>query len=292
CELFTIGIGYYTEKDVKEAARAFTGWRTNIPGEFQLVTAWHDYDSKTFMGRTGNFNGEDIIDIIFENPQTARRIATKIYQYFVNYKVNEAHVNYLGNLFYNSNYDIKTLMRGIFESDWFYDPKIVGNRIKSPLELLAGMTRQSNLQFRFPLQVAYLQKILGQFPFEPPNVAGWPDGKSWINNQTLMLRLNIPLAIDKRTAIQTQSQPSLKDPGKTRVVKRRVNGEMKLDTIFPLFSATPENELYDALCEYLLAKAPSLPKSKLEFGLDPSDRQAYIKNMIVRIQSIPEYQVC
>lgn len=292
CELFTIGIGHYTENDIKEAARAFTGWRTTVGGQFQLVKAWHDYDQKTFMGQSGKFNGEDIIEIIFENPQTARHITTKIYKYFVNYEVNTAHIDYLSNLFYHSDYDIKTLMRGIFESDWFYDSKIVANRIKSPIELLAGMTRQSNLQFKFARQVAYLQKALGQLLFNPPNVAGWPDGKTWIDNQTLLLRLNIPMAIAAKTEIEYKERPSLKDPEETRIVKRMINGKMVLDEVFTLFSKTPENDLYDALCEYLLAVPPSIPKSKIEYGLNPANRQSYIRTMIVRIQSMPEYQVC
>ena len=119
-ELFTIGRGNYTEQDIKEAARAFTGWSSNLRGEFKFRKRHHDYGRKTFMGKTGNFGGEDIIDILLERQETAQFITRKFYRYFVNEKVEERRVQALAAKFYRSNYDIAALMREIFASDWFY----------------------------------------------------------------------------------------------------------------------------------------------------------------------------
>src|SRR5262249_34193319 len=140
-ELFTMGRGNYTEQDIKEAARAFTGWGANAGGEFVFRKFQHDTGEKTVLGKSGNFDGDNIIDILIENKQTARFITRKIYRYFVNDEVNEAIVDKLANKFYQSNYDISELMKEIFSSDWFYDPKNIGSRIKSPVELIVGIRR-------------------------------------------------------------------------------------------------------------------------------------------------------
>ncbi len=120
-ELFTIGRGNYTETDVKQAARAFTGWFSNKQGEFYFKENRHDFGQKTFMGKTGNFDGTDIIDIILERKETAIFIVSKLYRYFVSEQVNPEHIEKLASLFYDSDYDIKKLMYAIFSSDWFYD---------------------------------------------------------------------------------------------------------------------------------------------------------------------------
>ena len=147
-ELFTIGRGNYTEQDIKEAARAFTGWSSNLAGAYVFRPGQHDFGTKTFFGKTGRFNGEDIIDLILERRETAHFIATKVFRYFVHEQVNEARVQELADTFYEANYDISTLMRSLFESEWFYDTAYIGAKIKSPTELMAGMIRALNVQFK------------------------------------------------------------------------------------------------------------------------------------------------
>jgi uncharacterized protein (DUF1800 family) len=112
-ELFTIGRGFYTENDVKEAARAFTGWSSNLSGEYVFRERQHDFGEKRFMNKRGNFDGTDIIDILLERRETAHFITKKIYQYFVNEKVNERRLEQLAAGFYDKNYDIKWLMQTI-----------------------------------------------------------------------------------------------------------------------------------------------------------------------------------
>lgn len=191
-ELFTMGIGNYTEKDIREAARAFTGWGFDKEANFIERTKQHDEDTKTFLGKTGNFTGDDVLNIILEQKTTAKFITAKIYKFFVNEKPDETIINELSDSFYHSNYDLKKLMREIFESDWFYDKKNIGNRIKSPTELMVGMMRLLPMTIQNPENLIVYQKLLGQMLLYPPNVAGWPSGKSWIDSSSLMLRLQIP----------------------------------------------------------------------------------------------------
>lgn len=194
-ELFTMGRGNYTEKDVKEAARAFTGWGFDEVGQFQFRKNQHDDNEKTLLGNTGNFDGDDVIKILLEQKQTAKFITGKIYRYFVNDDVDEDKVNRLADRFHQSNYDLRTLMQEIFLSDWFYDPRNIGNRIKSPVELLVGLRKSIPMQFEQEEAMLVFQRVMGQVLFYPPNVAGWPGGRSWIDSSSLMFRMRVPQII-------------------------------------------------------------------------------------------------
>ncbi|MBP9881459.1 MAG: DUF1800 domain-containing protein, partial [Chitinophagales bacterium] len=195
-ELFTLGEGnLYTEKDIKEAARAFTGWTVNKRGKFEFVEKEHDDGEKEFMGMKGNFNGQDIINILLSKKQTARYVTYKIYKEFVNDDVDETIVAQLTDQFFESGYDIGKLMKTIFTADWFYDEKNVGTHIASPVELLTRYKRLLNIGFKDDKAQLVVQKVLGQVLFFPPNVAGWPGGKNWVDSSTLTLRMNIPTRI-------------------------------------------------------------------------------------------------
>jgi len=190
-ELFTLGEGNYTEQDIKEIARAFTGWKVNRNGNFEFVEKEHDNGDKTIFGNTANFNGDEVIDLILENPKTAQFITRKLYRYFVNDSVDEQKVNELGQIFYESDYDISTVLRAIFESDWFYADDNIGSKICSPIELMVRLKRLFKLEMKDEEVWLKVQNVLGQMLFNPPNVAGWQGGKSWIDSSSLMLRLNM-----------------------------------------------------------------------------------------------------
>ncbi|RYZ48633.1 MAG: DUF1800 domain-containing protein, partial [Chitinophagaceae bacterium] len=132
-ELFTLGRGHYTENDVKEAARAFTGWSANLKGEFVFRRFQHDAGAKTVLKRSGNLTGEEVLDLLLDQGQTARFITEKIYRFFVNESVDPAKVDALAVRFYQSDYNIGQLLQDIFTADWFYDEKNIGKRIKSPV---------------------------------------------------------------------------------------------------------------------------------------------------------------
>jgi uncharacterized protein (DUF1800 family) len=191
-ELFTMGRGNYSENDIKEAARSFTGWSANIKGDFQFRKFQHDEESKTVLGKTGNFSGEEVLDILLDRKETAKYISQKIYRFFVNEQTDTNKIEWLAERFYKSNYSIGRLMEDIFTSDWFYEEKNMGVKIKSPIELLAGMQRMLPMQADNEESLLLIQRILGQLLFYPPNVAGWPGGKAWIDSSSLMMRMRIP----------------------------------------------------------------------------------------------------
>lgn len=147
-ELFTMGRGHYTEHDIREGARAFTGWSFDKDGHFVFRKNQHDEGTKTFLGETGNFDGDDILKIILKQNATARFITAKIYRFFVNEKPDPSIIDMLSEKFYASGYDISELLNEIFSSDWFYDPKNIGAKIKSPIELIVGIQRFCLLPWR------------------------------------------------------------------------------------------------------------------------------------------------
>lgn len=204
-ELFSMGIGSYNEMDIKEAARAFTGWGIGNDGRFLFKSNIHDNGNKTFLGQSGNFDGDDIVDIILEQPQTANFIVTKIYRYFVNDKVNIDHIEFLSNSFYK-DYDIKKLMETIFTSTWFFDNRNIGNKIKSPTELIVGLQRLSPKSTIPNKLQSNIQRLLGQTLFSPPSIAGWPTGKTWIDSSTLMFRLQLQDIVAGRTSISIKTK--------------------------------------------------------------------------------------
>lgn len=208
-ELFTLGVGNYTEQDIKEASRAFTGWTYQKGGKFIARARLHDKGKKLFLGRAGKWNGDDILDIILETKQTAYFICGKIYKFFVNEEIDEDIVATLAEEFYTSKYDIGKLMWSIFTSDWFYEVKNRNNKIKSPVEYLAGLSQTLEIKYKKSNYILFLQSALGQRLFHPPNVSGWTTGYSWVDSARLSLRIRLPEII-----LSTKSMEfDLKDNG-------------------------------------------------------------------------------
>ncbi|THV61934.1 DUF1800 domain-containing protein [Chryseobacterium candidae] len=285
-ELFTMGRGNYTEKDVREGARAFTGWSYDKEGNFKERKNLHDEGSKTFLGKTGNFDGSDVLNIILEQKATAQFITTKIYKFFVNEKADQDIINKLSNNFYNSGYDIKKLMTEIFSSTWFYDQKNMGNRIKSPVELMAGIMRILPMQIQNPENLIVYQKLLGQMLLYPPNVAGWPNGRSWIDSSTLMLRLQIPqiwsgLRPLEYSPRQDDDIDMGMKPRETALNKSFKNPNITIDW------GRIEKIFAHKNCEdYLLQSTKSLDMSSVKNFSDKS-----IKMNVINLMSTPEYQL-
>jgi uncharacterized protein (DUF1800 family) len=190
-ELFTMGVGHYTERDVREAARAFTGW-TNDALAFRFDAAQHDFGDKTFLGRTGALDGEDIIDTILAQPVTAEFVAAKLYRFFVREEVSAAVAADLGRTFRDSSHQIKPLLKRIFLSRDFYSPPAVATQIKTPVHLVVSTYRKLGLR-EVPTipDFGRMTSALGQSLFNPPNVAGWAGGRTWITPSTLLQRGNL-----------------------------------------------------------------------------------------------------
>lgn len=199
-ELFTIGVDNYTQTDVEEAARAFTGYGTNgVTTNYNYDQGtgfgnyWlqhHDFAQKTFLGQTGEFNGDDIIDIILQQDQTANFICEKIYKWFVYEVPDDTIVNEMATIFRNNNYEILPVMEYLFSSDHFYDENFRGSIIRNPLTVTQGVFRQLDIgEENIPINYLIdLQYFMGMIPNMPPNVNGWTGYRSWLNSITLPIR--------------------------------------------------------------------------------------------------------
>jgi len=189
-ELFTMGVGNYSETDIREAARAFTGWNY-VDLEFVINEALHDDDEKQFLGHTGNFDGIEVIDIIMDQQVTAEYIAGKIYRFFVRGDLNPETQVELGNIFREANYEVAVLLENLFLSKDFYSAASVGTHIKSPVELAISTYIKLGLDDA-PGVPDFNQATgaLGQTLFRPPTVAGWAGGRSWVTPGLLLERGN------------------------------------------------------------------------------------------------------
>lgn len=190
-ELFTLGKGNYTEQDIKESARAFTGWTCTYK-DFTYDPRRHDFGQKTFMGRTGDFEGWQIIDIIFEQPAVASFISRKLWAFFAQEDPAPEIVDALAKVFRENNYEIKPLLKAMFRADAFYAPQVMGSQIKSPAQFLLQLCDDLGVETLPRRALAQGCRQLGQDLFYPPNVKGWDGNRAWINANTLLLRYNAP----------------------------------------------------------------------------------------------------
>jgi len=300
-ELFTMSRGNYTENDVKEAARAFTGWGFNAKGEFMFRKNQHDTGSKTFLGKTGNFDGDDILNMLLEDKQTANYISKKIYRYFVNEDVDEKNQQWLSSRFYINNYDISKLLEDIYSSDWFYEEKNIGNKIKSPVELLAGIRRLLPMQMENDQSQLLFQRGLGQVLFYPPNVAGWPGGKSWIDSSSLMLRLRIPqiLTANEVMDIMPKADDDVMMGQMMEAAAKKLRDTVKGGTasiewiaVNKIFEKTSREKLLENIADTVLQTKSQVSNAVLDKYINTASRENYIKSTVVNLMATPEYQLC
>ena len=191
-ELFTLGEGHYTEDDVKAAARSFTGYRVVGPGEqFRFVAGQFDQADKTFLGKTGPWRGDQVIDIILSQPQCAKFIATKIWRFFAYDDPTPPLVDALSQQLLGYKYELKPFMKIVLSSQEFFSSQARNSIIKSPVQFLVQGQRTLGLPLPNGQSLVFIYRQLGQTPFYPPNVKGWDGGKSWINTATLAYRYEV-----------------------------------------------------------------------------------------------------
>jgi uncharacterized protein (DUF1800 family) len=188
-ELFALGIGNYDEHDVKEAARAFTGWTTDREGNFSINPRQHDDGPKSILGRAGALGGDDVIDAILDQPVAATYIARKLFRFFAYEDPEAALVDRLADTFRASNYAIQPLVGAILRSPEFRSEKAFHASIKSPVELTIGALRLLGAD-TLPRDLPAITRRMGQDLLNPPSVKGWDGGQSWINAATLLERFN------------------------------------------------------------------------------------------------------
>jgi len=211
-ELFTTGIGHYTEDDVRESARAFTGWTLRGAGQIRLATQstfvarLHDETPKTFMGKTGNFTGDDIVEMLVPLRATAERLCTRLFSFFAYPNPEREIVAHLADTFQSNHYNVAAVVKEIFGLDAFYSEKAYRALVKSPAELVAQMLKATGTDGRAYAAAAAAMPSMGQLLYYPPNVAGWPGGSSWINSSTLLGRINFANAVANRMRASLPNQ--------------------------------------------------------------------------------------
>lgn len=191
-ELFTLGEGNYSERDIKEVARAFTGWSIDLDvGEFRFRRMQHDDGEKTIFGHTGKFNGDDVVTLLLKHEKTAEFIVRKLWIEFVSNTLDasdEREVKRIAAIFRESGYELKPTMRALLLSPAFWRAQNRATLVKSPVELVVGSLRQFRVDVEDPAPFAVITRQLGQDLFGPPNVKGWPGGEAWLTTTTLLAR--------------------------------------------------------------------------------------------------------
>lgn len=191
-ELFTLGEGNYTERDIQESARAFTGYRIDpISRQWWLQPRQHDDGAKTFFGKTGKFSGDDVLALIFDDPQCAKFLARKLWVFYAGSEPSPALVEALAAEYRAGDFDTGKLLKTMFLSQEFYSPDVVRRQVKSPVQWLIGLSKMLETPLPGPIVSEGILRQLGQIPFAPPNVKGWDGGRAWISSSTLLLRYNI-----------------------------------------------------------------------------------------------------
>ncbi|WP_296380292.1 DUF1800 domain-containing protein [Winogradskyella sp.] len=287
-ELFTLGEGHYSETDIKESAKAFSGYSHNFTGNFVMRERQHHSGQKTFFGKTGDFSGDDIIDIILENKQCARFISEKIYRYFVNPIPNKKHVEAMTNVFFK-DYNIESLMRYVLLSDWFYDEKNIGAKIKSPVEYLVGMAKTVPIKFERKKDILKIQKLLGQTLLDPPNVAGWKGDKGWIDANTIMVRLKLPSLMLNNAIISLKEHGDFSDSFREKYFKRNKRKlPFKVLPDWDTFSKNFKSVKTEDLDTYVIQGTINKGTADYLETLNKKSKQDYC----IQLMSLPEYQMC
>ena len=279
-ELFTLGIGNYTEQDVKEGARAFTGWAHDGEG-FIFRKFDHDTGEKNFLGRRGNWDGEDVINIILSQRVCSTYIASRLWHFFVNEDPDPAICQSLGDVLRDNNYELRPLLRTMFTSRAFYAKDNIGSIIKCPVQLVVGTTRALDVDVPDYGRLYGSLEQMGQVPLQPPNVKGWPGGRLWINTSTLFVRQNTAIFLAGGQAV-TSGKPLI-----DRRNQRKPMPAIDVDT-----DGTPE-----ALVDHWITRLIQRPidparRDVLVQSLNGKPTQAGVANMVKLILSMPEYQLC
>ncbi|MEP7330141.1 MAG: DUF1800 domain-containing protein, partial [Betaproteobacteria bacterium] len=188
-ELFTLGEGQYGEQDIKEAARAFTGWSIDREtGQYLFRPGVHDFGVKTVLGKSGRLDGDEVLDVLLARPQTAEFITIKLWREFVSPDPDAREVKRIAQAFRSQNYDVKVVLQALLLSDAFWAGENRGTLVKSPVELVVGTLRQFELSPAAAAPFAIAVAGMGQNLMSPPNVKGWPGGEVWINSNSLLVR--------------------------------------------------------------------------------------------------------
>lgn len=265
-ELFTLGIGNYTEEDIAAAARAFTGYKIDPRDQtFQFSPKQHDAGEKRFSGKTGNFDGDGIIDIILTRPACAQFITAKLWTFFAAENPAPALVDALADSFRAAKYEVHPVMREMLRSEAFYALAVIRSQIKSPVQWFVQTAKIFESQLPRDIMLMNALRQLGQVPFQPPSVKGWDGGKSWITTSTLLFRYNVssfivgtgPLEMAKKAKGpgRNNKMRAAVDFAKVAPLELRKSPTKLLDELsFRLFQTTPGDREMRSFAGYLAEK--------------------------------------
>jgi uncharacterized protein (DUF1800 family) len=281
-ELFTLGIGNYTEQDVKEAARAFTGWGHD--GEdFLFRKSQHDDNDKTLFGVKGNLNGDDVVDLILRHDACGPYIAARLIRHFVHDTFDPSLAAALGDVLRENGYELRPAIRTLLTSKAFYASSAIGTQVKSPVQLIVGTARLLGVRLPDARRLAAALEQMGQVPLMPPNVKGWPGGRHWINTSTLFVRYNTALFIAGSADPVGGGQP-----------RRRQADRGRDNAAFDPKPGTDAGGVVDHWVGRLIQRPISAAKRNnlIESLQNRPDDPAKVKGMVDLILSMPEYQLC
>jgi uncharacterized protein (DUF1800 family) len=287
-ELFAMGVDQgYTEKDIREGARALTGYNLDHhTGQFRFVASQHDDGPKTIFGKTGNFTGDDLVTLILEQPSTARFLAGKLFRYFAHEGPSPETIDQLASVLRRNQYELGPMLKNLFLSEAFYSEQAMGTQIKSPVQLVVGTLR--DLGVKRVADAGMLDsavRSMGQEIFEPPDVKGWRYGRPWVNTNRIFLRYNT-------TAELIRSVPR---PGNRRGVD-----------VVGLLAGTgccTAAEVVDYLAKQCLARPLTADKRKelidflgelpppTQWSSRPAQLNERLQGLLVLMTSMPEYQL-
>ena len=300
-ELFSLGEGHYTERDVTEAARALTGWSLDMKEEKYIYRPFfHDNGEKTVLGRTGNLDGDDFMAAIIAQPQAAMFITAKIWNYFAGEppspELNEA----LAAVLRADEYHFKPLLQVVFRSEEFYDPSVIRNQVKSPVQWLVGTVRMLECDLPPAVVCWGMLRSLGQDLFAPPNVKGWDGGLAWITTNTLLARYNDAAVLVHGTMEPLTADDFARRPGgpggekiEKAVQRVHVSGVDPEKILTPDERANPDALI--AALEHRLLQSQfkgDQEKTLRDFlGTKPKLNNAELQTAIRLVMATPQYQV-
>lgn len=283
-ELFTLGIGNYSEHDIKEAARAFTGWQT-LPGGFFFNRRQHDDGQKTVLGTSGNLNGDDVVTILVKQKATGKFLATKLCKFFVMDDPDPAMVARVADVYAKSNCNMKQVVRAVFTDPVFLSDKSFHAKIKSPAELVVGsikMLQMKKLDSDLPSTMARM----GQDLFMPPNVKGWDGGTAWIATDTMMERFNFANRISSAKFAEMSKFAKPSDV----VAKQNLNSAGQLVDYF--LEILVDGDVPAATRSKLVAYVSSdIKGNPVDQVPDENTLDAKLRGLVHLIMTLPTYQL-
>ena len=303
-ELFTVGIGNYSEQDIREAAQAFTGYRIDMTTQqFRSAPFQQDHGTKTFMGRTSALNGDDIIDILVKKPACAQFIGRKLWRYFVEDDPSPQVVDLIAERIRAHNFEMRPVLKELFSSAEFYSERAMQSQIKSPVQYIVQTSKLLETQLPSPIVAQNAMRQMGQILFAPPNVKGWDGGKAWISTSTLLFRYNFANYLINGDAILPPGAAAARaknaGPGFQRPLQNLADqirrGPIDISKLAPpelrerpkelvdllstrLFQARPPEKETDTFVKYLEARKP-----------DTSDET--MRGLVHLMMSTPQFQM-